>query len=573
MVLPAKTLLDINDGLALRTYYESVRSQCESDRSTWDPQWRQLGAFFDPYGPSWDYSDTNIGNRRDYSIINETGLLAKRTLQAGMLNGMSPPSGKWFKIGLADDADDALKSVRNWCEKAEEAVRKTFLKSNFYECLLDAYGDEALYGTTAMLILEDSKTKIRCYPYQTGRYYLVQDNTRRISLAMRVLYMTVSQIVDQFGFDNCSSSVQTMYQSNAGGMKETRQPVVHVVHKGNYFTPPPGKKAWPWVSVYYEMGSFNEKKGILSNGGFEEDALVVGRWKVNGENVYGTGCATDCLGSTMSLQAWEERIAQAAEKQFNPPMNATADMDPRSLSVLPGSINFSSKEGDASKSFVPAYQFDFRLEGGLAQIQRIEARINDAMYRSLFQLFTDTDRREITAAEIQARAAEKMQVIGPVVEKNVEDVLAPSVRRTLQVLVNTPGALPEMPPEMKNKRIKLEFVSILAQAQKIRSLTNLTQYMTLITQEAAVDRGILDNVDLDEYARLSADLSDVPSTLTRTKEDVAAMRANEAAQQRQAALVEAAPKLAQAAQVASQTQPGTGSLLDQVVPSLAGGRV
>lgn len=567
----ATTLLDVNDGIALRTYYESLRGQLENDRSTWDPQWRQLAAFFDPYGPSWDYSDTNQGERRDYSIINETGLLAKRTLQAGALNGMSPPSGKWFKVGLADNALNMVKSVRVWCDAAEAEARKCLLRSNAYESLLDLYGDESLYGTSVMLVLEDKKTKVRCYPFQMGRYYLSQDNTRRIDLAMRILYMTVRQIVDQFGFDNCSSSIQTMYTSNAGGNKETRQPVIQVIHKGNYFKPNPGKKAWPWVSVYYEMGSFNEKRGLLSNGGFEEDALIVGRWSVKGENVYGTGCATDCLGSVMSLQAWEERTAQATEKQFNPPMIAGSSLDPRSLTVLPGGINFAD-EKDVSGAFVPAMKVDFKIEGAITQIQRIESRINDAMYRSLFQTFLDSDRREITAEEIRARAQEKMQVIGPVVERNVEDVLAPLVRRVLQILVRIPGALRPMPPEMRGKLIKLEFESILAQAQKIRSLTNLTQYMNIVTQEAAVDQGILDNVDMDEYAREAADLSDVPAKIVRSEEEVAQVRADKQRAQQQAMMAENAQKLAQAAQTASETQTGTGSLLDRVIPSLAGGQ-
>lgn len=564
-----QTLLDPDDPIMLRTYYESLRGQLEADRSTWEDQWSQCAAFFDPYSPSWDYSDTNIGSRRDYSIINETGLLAHRTLKAGMLNGMSPPSGKWLKIGVDDAKVNMVPAVRQWCEAAQEAVYKTMLGSNFYDCLLELYGEEGLYGTSAMLIREDKKTKIRCYPMQIGRYFLTQDAERRVSLALTVLYMTVDQIVSQFGFDKVSSQVRAIYNSGAGGNKETRLPIVHVIHRSDYFKPPVSGYQWAWTSCYYEMGAYNEKLGLLSCGGFDEDALVVGRWVVKGENVYGFGCGLDVLGSVMSLQAWEERVALAVDKQLDPPMVAGTGLDPRMLTTQPGGILFGDERDPV---FKPAYQVDFRVEGGNAMIQRIEARINDGMYRSLFQMFTDSDRREMTAEEVREKARERMQVLGPVVERNVMDVLAPSVRRTLRILMRIPGALPPMPEAMKRARIKMEFESILVQAQKLRSLTNLTQFMAIVNQESPIQQDVLDIVDPDEYVREAARLTDVPNKILRTKEDVAKIRADRQQAQKQQQAAENAKNLAPAIAAASNAKTGDGeSLLEKTLPAVSGG--
>jgi hypothetical protein len=374
--------------------------------------------------------------------------------------------------------------------------------------------------------------------------------------------------------------VQTLFRSPAGGNKETRLPVVHVIHRSDYFGKSQGKPDWPWRSIYYEMAagdgrSDTGKIGLLKESGFYENPCMVGRWRVYGENVYGDSPGMDALGSTMSLQAWEERLAQGAEKQFNPSMVASSDVDPRKLTTLPGDVIFINSK-DASKAFVPAYQIDFKLEGGLAMLQRIEDRIQKLMYMNVFQAITEADHDK-TAAEVAALQQEKLQVLGPVVERNVQEVLAPLVMRTLKIMERA-GMLPAIPAAMKNKdgsikKFKLEFVSILAKAQKMAEIANLTQFISFVTQEEALDQGLADNVDMDEVVRIYGDLADVPPSIIRSKSDVEKFRAAKQHQQQQQMAADNAQKLAAAAQTASATPMGDGSnLLQKVMPQMAGGQ-
>lgn len=571
--MKVKPSVDQKDGLALRTYYEALRVQLENDRTSNIPKWQQLESFFDPGTARWNVSDVNNQARKDQFLINSTGQLGLRTLKAGMLTGMSSQTRPWFKIMADRDDLNALKPVRSWCESADEVVKKVFLKSNYYEALLTLYGDEGLYGTGAFTIEEDEKSVIRCHSIPVGSYAIGLDDDLRVDLYMRVYSMTVRQIVERFGREKTSSAVLALYDSNAGGMKETRYPVVHVIHCGDYFGDSDegveGAMDFPWTSVWYEQGPFNDKTGILKRSGFLENPLICGRWNVVGENVWGKGAAQDCLGDVMSLQSWEMILAQAGEKHADPPTVVGTDIDPRRANLLPGEMIFADTK-DVSKVIAPAYQVDLQIQPGMSMLERIEKRVNDAMYRSLFQMFSESDRREITAEEIRARAAEKMQVLGPVVERNVVEVLAPSVVRTLGICERR-GLLAPLPEEMKGQKFKLEFVSILAQAQKMSAVNNVTQYLSILGSEVAVDQGILDNVDLDEVARYVGENLSVPSKLLRTAEDVAAIRADRAKQQQQQQAAENAQKLAQAAQNLSQAKTGQGSLLDQALPALAGG--
>ncbi|MES2531933.1 MAG: portal protein [Pseudomonadota bacterium] len=563
--------MDPNDGVALRSYFESLKGTLSGDRSTWDGHWKQLAAFFAPRSTRWVASDVNQGQRKDYDIINETGLLALRTLAAGMLTGMASQTRPWFRLQSDNPELNKLQDVRGWFQEVENKLREVFLKSNTYQSLLTLFGEEGLYGTSAFLIMEDDRTVIRCQPYPIGSFYLMQDDTLRIDGAIRTVSMTVRQIVERFGYENCSAAIQVQYDSASGGVKETNFNIVHVITKGSYFDPKSYEPPMPWVSVWYEEGSFNPKKGILRRSGFLENPLICGRWKVTGENIYAESPAMDCLGSVMSLQCWEERTAEATEKQFKPTLVASSDLDMRKFTTLPGDIMWADTK-DVRGLVEQAYKVDFRIDGALAQIQRIEARINDAMYRSLFQMFSDSDRTDVTAAEINAKLQEKMQVLGPVVERNVEEVLAPTVKRTLSIMQRK-GMLPTMPDALKGQVFKLEFISILAQAQRLGGINSLGGFMGFVGSQVAIVPDILDNVDTDASVREYAELSGLKAEILRTPEDVDAIRqGRQQAQAAQQASIAAdnAQKLAGAARNLSEAHVGTGSLLDQALPSLVG---
>lgn len=577
--------VDLSEKVNQRTLYESLRAQQESERASWLGHWQQLAAFFLPRSPRWSTSDVNQGGRKDFAIINESGGLALRTLGAGMLTGMSNQTSVWFKIGMQDRTIDKRPDVRQWCETVEDIIRSVFIKSNFYQTLLTFYKEQGLYGTSAFLIEADREederknTFIRCKPYPIGSYTLAQDDQLRIDLSMRSYSMKVRDLVTAYGYDKVSQSTRDLNDSPSGGTKEQWRNVTHVIHKASYFGEQARKLTpMPWISCQYEQDTFDPANAIISMSGFWENPLITGRWDVNGENVYGESPAMDILGSTMSLQAYEDRLAAGVEKLIDPPMLAGSDVDPRKITTLPGGIT-SVDSNEVHKVFAPAYQIDFSkgAEVTANQIDRIVGRINDGMYRSLFQMITEGVSRQTTAEEIRARTQEKMQILGPVIERNVEEALSPCITRTLGILYRKrfkdgSSVLPPMPAAMHDQPMKLGFESILAQAQRMRRGTNITTFFGFVGNEVAIQQGVLDNVDLDEATRELGEIYDVPNKILRTADQVAQIRAKKQAAADAAARAEQAPKLAQAAANLAQAPVSSGgTLLDKVMPQIAGG--
>ena len=200
-----------------------------------------------------------------------------------MLTGMSNQTREWFKITVEDYELMENQDVKTWCEEAADCIRRTMLKSNYYQELLSMYGNLGLYGTAAFLIEEDDATDIRCKPYTNGTFTVAVSDELRVDLTIRSFMMTARQILEKFGYDNCSSAVQTYKASNAGGIQETYLQVAHVICKGTYFDQrniDPKLRAQlggdiPWLSIWYEVGQFNTTKGLLRQSLFYENPLDV----------------------------------------------------------------------------------------------------------------------------------------------------------------------------------------------------------------------------------------------------------------------------------------------------------
>ena len=100
-----------------------------------------------------------------------------------------------------------------------------------------------------------------------------------------------------------------------------------------------------------------------------------------------------------------------------------------------------------------------------ADIAEVQGRIKEAFYANLFLMLAESDRREITAREIDERREEKMLMLGPVLERLHDELLSPLVARVFNIMARN-GQLPEPPRGLDGRGLQVEFISILAQAQK-----------------------------------------------------------------------------------------------------------
>jgi hypothetical protein len=131
-----------------------------------------------------------------------------------------------------------------------------------------------------------------------------------------------------------------------------------------------------------------------------------------------------------------------------------------------------------------------------------------------------------------ARKEEKMLMVGPVIERLEYEHLSPIVERVFSILARQ-GKLPPPPAGLENAEYKIDFVSLLAQAQKLIGAQSMQSYLGLAERVALVDPGSVTKTNWDKYLDEASDMVSLPSKVVRTDDEVGAIRQQLAQQQQQ----------------------------------------
>jgi hypothetical protein len=397
---------------------------------------------------------------------------------------------------------------------------------------------------------------------EIGSYWLAQSARKKIDVMYREFSMTVRQMVQEFGLDNVSLSVRNLYKN---GQFEAWRPVRHAIEPGE-----PGAKM-AWRSVYWEVGS---DKTELAVRGFNTNPILGARWTTSGEDIYGSSPGMAALGEAKSLQFKEKRKASAVDKVVDPPLVGPTSLRNQRVSMLPGDITYVDVQS-GMQGLKSVHDWRPDLNAMREDIQHSESQLKQMFYVDLFLMMQGDTRSNITAREIEERHAEKMLMLGPVVERVNDEALDPLIDRVFDILirrsmpywqglVNGEPDLPPPPPELADIDLKVEFISVLAQAQKavgISAMDNLLGFATMALQTQAlaaqVGGGVADKIDFDQMVDERAEMLGVSPRTVRSDDDVQVLRAEKAQAAQQAQAAQVAQQMATTAKDLGQAKMGT----------------
>lgn len=543
------------------------------ERRSWDPLYRDLAEQFLPRRSRWllDAGEANRGANRHLKVIDGTPIFAARTLASGMLAGNSSPSRPWVRFVTEDEDLMEVGRVREWLEIVAKKMAAVFARSNFYSALPAVYGESGVFGTAAMLILEHPKDVILCRPYTAGSYFLANGPDGSVDTFYCQYKMTVRQMAREYGVGALSAAARSLFNS---GSLEQWLDVVHLIEPNEEREP--GKvdsRNMTFRSAYYEVASTEDK--FLRESGFEEFPVMAPRWSVTGEDVYGSSPAMDARGDAKQLQFQQRAKSRQIDKLTDPPMVADIELRTKKASLLPGEITYAgfTQSGSAPR-FQPAYTPN---PAALVAIREdnieLQSRIHQAMYVDLFLMLTMSDRRQITAEEVARRFEEKVLMLDPVLTQAQKELLSPAIDRTYYIMQRR-GMLPPPPEELEGQNFKPEYISILAQAQRMVATAGIDRIVGFagMVAEAQAKAGLpptaLDKIDLDQAIDEYGNAIGAPARVVRSDDAVAAIREQRAqAEQAQqlAAAAQPAKDAAAAAKSLSETQVAGASALDRMV--------
>ncbi|EIW8605130.1 phage tail protein [Klebsiella aerogenes] len=542
-----------------------------NDRSSFEPHWRELSDFINPRGSRFLVTDVNRNDRRNSKTVDPTATLANRTLSSGMMSGITSPARPWFKLATTDPDMMDYGPVKLWLEAVQRRMNEVYNKSNLYQSLPLLYSSLGTYSTGAMAVLEDDEDVIRTMMFPIGSYYLANSARGSVDTCYRKFTMTVRQLVMEFGMSNVSTSVKGMWES---GSYETWIEVIHAVYPNiDRDTGKLDSKNKRVKSVYFEVGGDNDK--LLRESGFDEFPIMAPRWEVNGEDVYGSSCpGMIALGQVKALQLEQKRKSQLIDKATNPPMIGPTSLRSQRVSLLPGDVTYLDVM-TGQDGLKPAYQVNPNTADLLADIQDTRQMINSAYFVDLFMMLQNINTRSMPVEAVIEMKEEKLLMLGPVLERLNDECLNPLIDRTFSIMARK-NLLPPPPDVLQGMPLKIEYISVMAQAQKSIGLSSLASTVGFIGQLASLGKTeALDKLDADQAIDAYSEMSGVSPTVIVPQEQVNQIRQDRAQQQQQQQAMAMGMAAAQGAKTLSEAQTADPSVLTAIsgaVGAPAGGQ-
>jgi hypothetical protein len=541
-----------------------------TERSWWDAWYKDLSDYFQPRRSRFLSSDANKPKRNAKNARNRA-LLAVRVARAGLMGGLTSRSRPWFALTPADPDLADFQPVKEWLYRQQIRMFSRMARTNLYDGLHESYGDDVTFGTSSIEVEDDDVDVFRTYVDPVGSFVIANNARGEVDTHYRRRTMSVRNLVEKFGLENCSITVKNLYEA-----KNYHSPieVIRAIKPrtkreyGSLHT-----KDMPYSSCWFETAATPGDK-YLRESGYREFPVMCSRWDKTGEDVYGTPPAADALGAAMGLQKFEKARLQMLDMTVRPPMNApTSHRTEGGTTLLPGETNYYDPSGPHAK-IEPAVIVDPRVFiEAREELHDIESQIEAALLVDLFLLIANEERSGVTAEEIRAKKEERLLQVGPTIQRMEREKLKLAVDRIFAIMWRR-GEIEPPPPELSGANLGVEFIGPLSVAQRMVATDSIERTTRYVLEFASASPAILDGFDQDAALEEFARSIGTPPRIVRDKKAIAAIRADQAQQQQMqqmAAMAKPAKDAAVALQVGAETEPVPGNPLEKMGQMLQGG--
>jgi hypothetical protein len=515
----------------------------QTERSSWIAHWRELSDYLLPRSTRFYKSDRNKGTKKHNAIFDSTASRSLRILSAGMMSGMTSPARPWFRLALPDEDLMDYAPVKSWLAETQGRMLNVFARSNTYLMLHACYEELGAFGTSASVIMDDYDALIHHYQSPVGEFALATDYRGNVNTIYREFEKTVAELVAEFGYDQCSRTTQALYNS---GNLDAWVPIIHGIEpRSDRDARKADGKNKPWRSVYFEPGREDAGDKVLRESGYDRFPGLAPRWHKMPGDVYGNSPGMEALGDIKQLQHEQLRKANAIDYQTKPPLQVPAGMKGRDLDYLPGGVTYVDAPG-AQNAVSTLFNVQLDLQHLLFDIQDVRERIRGAFYADLFLMLASTVPGRMTATEVAERHEEKLLMLGPVLERLHNELLKPLIDETFTRMVQA-DLIPPPPEALQGVELDVEFVSMLAQAQRAIGVNGVDRFVGALGAVAQMRPEVIDKIDVDKWADSYSDMLGVDPDIIVASKNVAIIRQQRAQAQAQAQQMQAAQMQADAA--------------------------
>lgn len=526
-------------------------------RLPYEDEWKEIANRAQPSRSRFLNSEQNRNTKRNNkTIYNSHSILSFRTLTGGMTSGLSSPSRPWFRLAPLDEsmADDS--EIKNYLSEVERRMYAFLAGTNFYGAVKSGYSEMGMFGTEACVMVDHIREGAVCHALTAGEYWIALSDASVADTLYRRCPMTVHQVVQSMGTENVSDFVRNAYDA---GRYDDQIPVIHAIEPNDeQVMGVMTAKGKPWRSTYWDENDGRADR-VLRISGYEEQPFWAPRWDTIGGDTYGTSPGFDALPDMRELQLQTKRKTEATAFLVKPEKIVPATVK---LTGQPGNVVTASAV-DVAGVHVP-YSMPYQAIDAIMQdVARCTEAIDRLTYADLFMAITNmAGIQPRNVEEIASRNEEKLTQLGPVIERVNSEKLEVAIDRTFGIM-SRKGMLPPAPEKLQGEAVKVDFVSILAQMQRMVGIGQIERTVGFIGNLAAQFPEAADRLDIDAIVEDYADRAGAPPKIIRSVQDAQAARDGRAQQQKMAqmaAMAQPAQQGADAARLLSEAAQNGGGM-------------
>ena len=458
------------------------------------------------------------GSQQNEKVFDSTAIHSNDLLAASLQGALTSNSTLWSKIRVANDDFKDDEVVKRWQDETTKAMWRAYNDSNYRMEIHEMFLDITSVATGCTLI-EENDIEIAGFNGLMFRTYFImnyvmEENYKGIvDTVMRKIFYKPRQAKQKFG-DNAGKKVLK-------GDENDDFAYIHVVMPVKEYGGKLANSKWKFTDIYISV----EDEAIVSEKGYHEFPYIVPRWaKASGEK-YGRSPSFNALPFIKTLNAAIAYMLKAWAKDINPSR------------LVPEGLGFTIKDVPGTQTAVPMHLIKAIKEGALTSEAKWE--VSETMVADLRSAikeiyFTDQiqiqKKAQMTATESTIIFELMQRLLGPIFGRMEIEIFTPMIERVFGIMLRA-GALPELPEQLEDVELEIQYVGPLARAQKMGEVNAIRGWLEDIILVAPVQPEVLDVPNWTEIVTDTGRLRSVNEKYINTQEEIEKIR--EARQQQQ----------------------------------------
>lgn len=479
------------------------------------------------------------------------------------------PAFPWFSYMMSRGELNKVPQIKQWLQNEQEEVYSVLNNSNFYAEMWPFIYNGFTVGTTVIYgewNYDEQKVRFECvHPREV---YIAENDYSMVDVLHRKYKRNARQLVQKFGEKKVSQSIRDAYKNSPFDEFE----IIHAVFpREEYDDRKKTSTNKKYASVWYETGAGH----IIDESGYDVFPYLVWRYARFSNYVYGLSPAILSMCDIKGLNIISKTLLGAAQMAVDPPLNVPADLVGK-VQWKPRGINPYDKEG----MFVRPANTTEKYPIGADREERMEISIKERFHTDTFVMMGQlAGQGQRTAYEVSEMMGEKAVILGAeLAPLNVQMDAILDLAYYLKANANQNGDFITQPPDMlyeltvESDSFSPVYLGPLAQAQ--RRLYKTQGLQGALEVAAPIIKMFPDSARVikpEDTLRVILDSFNFPQEAMSTKEEVAAIKEQEANAAAELQQKEELMQMAGGAKTLSEVDKNTGNMVTQALAGQMGG--